>query len=116
MKAIEVVIKDKTFKLGFGLEVFLKLGEAWGLDTLDEVNAKFVEFANLDPTQPLKLSSIKSLSEIIEATIAANADNAEKITAVEIRSLSLPDFEKLLTEFFTAFSQSLPKAPAEEKK
>ena len=38
---VEIQIKGKTFKLGFGLEVFIKLGEIWGLETLEEVNERF---------------------------------------------------------------------------
>jgi hypothetical protein len=116
MKSVEVQIKGKTFKLGFGLEVFVQLGIIWNIDTLDEVNAKFVEFVTIDPTKSLSLSAIVKLSEIIEAVIAANPENTEKVTAVEIRSLKMNEFEALLSSFMNAFSESMPKETDKGKK
>jgi hypothetical protein len=116
MKSVEVQIKGKTFKLGFGLEVFVQLGIIWNIDTLDEVNAKFVEFVTIDPTKSLSLSVIVKLSEIIEAVIAANPENTEKVTAVEIRSLQMNEFEALLSSFMNAFSESIPKETDKGKK
>ena len=116
MKAVEVQIKNKTFKLGFGLEVFVQLGIIWNIDTLDEVNAKFVEFVTIDPNKALSLSAIVKLSEIIEAVISANPDNTEKVTAIEIRSMQMNEFEALLTSFMKAFENSMPKETEITKK
>lgn len=114
MKAIEIKINGKTFKLGFGLEVFLKLGEIWSLDTLEEVNANFQVLTEVTESGSVPLKNIRIISEIIEGVIAANDENTELITAAEIRKLSLDEFQNVVINLVNGLVANSPQ-PAEEE-
>jgi hypothetical protein len=114
MKSLTIKINKKTFKLGFGLEVFLKLGEIWNLETLEEVNEKFqvLTVVNNDGKTPLK--NIKTISEIIEGVIAANDENTEIITASEIRKLPLDQFQEVVINLVQGLVKNSPQPTKEE--
>lgn len=107
---VEIQILGKSFKLDFSLEVFLKLGEIWGVDTLEEVNEKFQVFNEIGEGGKTPLSRFVLLSEIVSTVLTVN--NEEGITPLEIRSLKIHDFEKLMVDFMTAFVKN--QAPQEQ--
>jgi hypothetical protein len=112
---VEIQILGKSFKLDFSLEVFLKLGEIWGVDTLEEVNQKFQVFNEIGEGGKTPLSRFVLLSEIVSAVLAVN--NEEGITPLEIRSLKIHDFEKLMVDFMAAFIKNqTPQEQVEEGK
>ncbi|WP_281225365.1 hypothetical protein [Flavobacterium aquiphilum] len=113
-KTVEIQVNGKTFKLGYGLEVFLSLGELWGLDTLEEVNERFQVLLQFQEGKTL-LSNMKTMSEIVEAMIAGNIDNKEFLTAREIRCLDMGQFEQVMTQLIKGFAQNMPQASTEEK-
>lgn len=116
-KAVEIQVNGKTFKLGYGLEVFMNLGELWGFDTLEEVNERFQVLLN--PVDgKTSLSNMKTMSEIVEAMVAAHLDNKEVLTAREIRSVDLVQFESIMTQLINGFMASMPQpeAPDETEK
>ena len=89
------------------MEVFMSLGEIWGLDAFDEVLNKF-QMLLMESTEKMPLKNIKAFSEIIEAVIIAG-DNAEVITAKEIRSLSFNEFLTCVQTFSAELVKSMPK-------
>lgn len=107
--AVVVTIKGKTFKLGYGLEVFIKLGELWGFDTLEEVNERFQVLTQVQENGKTPLKNMVIMSEIVEGMIKANPDNTETITAVEVRSLSMPEFEAVVSQLMFGFAKSMPQ-------
>ena len=111
---IEVVIKEKTFKLGYGLEVFIKLGELWGLDTLEEVNERFQVLIQVQENGKTPLKNMVIMSEIVEGMIKANSDNTETITAIEVRSLSMPEFEAVVSQLMFGFAKTMPQASEDD--
>ena len=104
-------IKQKTFNLGFGMEVFMSLGEIWGLNTFDEVLTKF-QMLLMESTEKMPLQNIKAFSEIIEAVIIAG-ENEETISAKEIRALSFQEFLSCVQTFSTELVKSMPKQEEE---
>lgn len=107
--SVEITVKGKPFKLGFGLEVFISLGELWGLDTLEEVNLRFVELQTMGSNgMPTPLSVFKTISEIIAAMILANDENTEKITAAEIRGCTMLEFQQFAEQLTAGFVNTLP--------
>lgn len=113
-KSIGIEINGKTFKLGFGLEVFMSLGELWGLDTLEEVNEQFQFLASLEEGKPTPLKVLRIISEIISVMISVNSENKETITAAEIRSASMMEFQKMAIELTKGFIASMPHQEIEE--
>lgn len=112
--AVVVTIKEKTFKLGYGLEVFIKLGELWELDTLEEVNERFQVLTQVQENGKTPLKNMVIMSEIVEGMIKANPDNTETITAVEVRSLSMPEFEAVVSQLMFGFARTMPQAPEDD--
>lgn len=113
-KTVEIEVNKKTFKLGYGLEVFMTLGELWGFDTLEEVNEKFQVLINFEEGKT-SLSNMKTMSEIVEAMVASHPDNKEFITAREIRCLSMPEFEKVMQQLTQGFVQNMPQPEATDE-
>lgn len=116
--SVEIQVKGKTFKLGYGLEVFIKLGELWGFDTLEEVNERFQVLNQVQESGRTSLKNMIVMSEIIEGMIKANPENTETITALEIRSLNIQEFEEVFSQFINGFSKAMPqhKNESTEKK
>jgi hypothetical protein len=108
-KSIEIKVNGKTFKLGFGLEVFMNLGEIWGFDTLEEVNERFQVLTQFEPGKT-SLSNMKVMSEIVEAMVSGHVDNKEFVTAREIRCLDIKQFEQVIINLVNGFSQNMPQA------
>lgn len=113
-KSIGITVNGKSFKLGFGLEVFMKLGELWGLDTLEEVNEQFQVLASLEEGKPTPLKVLKIISEVIAVMISVNSENKETITAAEIRSASMMEFQEMAVELTKGFIASMPHQEIEE--
>lgn len=108
-----IEVFGKTFKLEMNLEVFSKLGEKWGLETLDEVTEQFGIFVTVSQTG-LSFKAIAKLSELMSSVICVN--NEEQISAEEIRKLKLDEFQHLMMMFMSAFSKSIPKQPNQNEK
>jgi len=113
-RSVEIQVNGKTFKLGYGLEVFLNLGELWGLETLEEVNEQFQILLKFEEGKT-QLKNMKTMSEIVEAMISGHPDNQEFLTAREIRTLDLAQFEAVMTQLIKGFSQNMPHQPAEDE-
>lgn len=113
-KSIGITVNGKPFKLGFGLEVFMKLGELWGLDTLEEVNEQFQVLASLEEGKPTPLKVLRIISEVISVMISVNTENKETITATEIRSASMMEFQQMAIELTKGFIASMPHQEIEE--
>ena len=112
--SVEIQVKGKTFKLGFGLEVFIKLGELWGFDTLEEVNERFQVLNQVQESGRTSLKNMVIMSEIIEGMIKANPENTETITALEVRSLGIQEFEEVFSQFIVGFSKTMPQHKNED--
>jgi len=112
-RAVEIQVNEKTFKLGYGLEVFMNLGELWNLDTLEEVNERFQILLNFEEGKT-SLKDLKTMSEIVEAMIAGHADNTEFLTAREIRTLDMAQFQAVMTQLINGFAASMPQAENDE--
>lgn len=112
-KSVEVIIKGKTFKLGYGLEVFINLGELWGFDTLEEVNEQFQVLSAVGGgSTPLK--NLKVISEIIAAMVQAEPENKEAVTAAEIRNISMGEFQDLAMQLTLGFVANMPQPGQED--
>jgi hypothetical protein len=107
-KSVEIQVNEKTFKLGFGLEVFMNLGEIWGFDTLEEVNERFQVLTQFVPGKT-SLSNMKVMSEIVEAMVSGNSDNVEFVSAREIRCLDIQQFQNVIINLVNGFSQNMPQ-------
>ena len=112
--AVEIQINGKTFKLGFGLEVFIKLGEIWDLETLEEVNERFQVLTTFSKAGRTPLKNMVLISEVLEGMILANPENKEAIKAIEIRSLPMNEFQDVMTKLITGFVKSMPQPEQEE--
>jgi hypothetical protein len=111
----EIQIKGKTFKLGFGLEVFIKLGELWDLDALEDVNERFQVLGNISKDGKTSLKTLVVLSELIEGMVSANPENTETIKAIEVRSLPINELLEIITQLMRGYAKSLPKPDLEEQ-
>lgn len=112
-KAVEIQVNNKTFKLGYGLEVFMTLGELWGLTTLEQVNEKFQKLLNFGEGQT-NFADLKMITEIVEAMVASHPDNQEAITAKEIRCLSMAEFQTVMSQLIAGFVQNMPQPDPDE--
>lgn len=112
---VEIQIKGKTFKLGFGLEVFIKLGEIWGLETLEEVNERFQVLTAFSEDGRTPLKNMVLISEVLEGMVLANPENQETIKASEIRSLPMNEFQDVMTKLITGFVKNSPQPELEEQ-
>ncbi len=115
MRVPEIKLKGKTFKLSNGLEVFMALGELWGLETLEEVNERFMSLSQLGLNEsgtPLKI--FKTMSEVLSVMIDVHEDNVEKISAAEIRRCSMEEFQYLAMEITSCINDSMPKDNSDE--
>lgn len=113
-KSIEVIINGKTFKLGYGMEVFVNLGTIWGFDTLEEVNEQFQILTTMGGDSPTPLKNIILISQIIEAMISGNPENKEKISAAEIRAVSMMEFQQLAVQLTEGFVSNMPQEEPED--
>lgn len=112
-KAVEIKVNGKTFMLGYGMEVFMTLGELWGFDTLEEVNERFQVLLNFEEGKT-SLSNMRMISEIVEAMIAGHPDNKEFLTAREIRCLDMAQFQEVMIQLVGGFVQTTPKSSVPE--
>ncbi|WP_295093784.1 hypothetical protein [uncultured Flavobacterium sp.] len=115
MKAPEITLKGKTFKLSNGIEVFMTLGELWKLDTLEEVNEQFQMLAQLSPAMnatPLKV--FKVISEVLSVMISVHEDNKETLTPVQIRGCSMEEFQHIVAELTNCINSSMPHGDQSE--
>jgi len=113
--AVEIQIDGKTFKLGFGLEVFIKLGEIWNLETLEEVNERFQIFTTFTEGKGLPLKKIVEVSEVIEGMILAYPDNTDTIKASDIRSMPMNEFQDVMIKLISGFVKNSPQPEFEEQ-
>lgn len=107
-KSFEIQVNEKTFKLGFGLEVFVSLSELWNLETLEEVNDRIQVLTQFEAGKT-SLKNLKIISEVMEALVNAHMDNQETLTAREIRCLDMVDFQKVLTTMIDGFVKTMPQ-------
>lgn len=113
-KSVEVTINGKTFKLGFGLEVFVNLGILWGFETLEEVNEQFQILTTMGGDSPTPLKNLVIISQIIEAMISGNSENKETITATQIRSIPMMEFQQVAIQLTAGFVASMPQQEPED--
>lgn len=116
MNEVSINIKNKTFKLKFGLKVFRILGEFWQVPTLLGVQQKiFSVFEGM--TDNISFEQIDVINEIVIACIQANGENTETISKYELDDLFLEDTKAMLeivSVVMTSFIKSLPQ-PEEAK-
>ncbi|WP_202703155.1 hypothetical protein [Flavobacterium sp. UGB4466] len=111
---VEIKLNGKTFKLGYGMEVFLQLGELWGFDTLEQVNEQFQILQNMGGANGTSLKNMKIVSEILEAMISGSPENGERIKAIDIRQLPLVEFQNAIVELTNGFVKNMPQQEPEE--
>lgn len=111
---VKITLQGKTFKLGYGLEVFVKLGEIWGFDTLEQVNDQFQVLNTMGGANGTSLKNLKIISEIIEGMISGNPENKETITAAEIRSSNMTEFQNAVMKLSEGFIKNTPQVPQDD--
>jgi hypothetical protein len=111
--AVEITLNGKTFKLGYGMEVFLQLGELWGFDTLEQVNERFQVITKMGGKDGTSLKDLKTIAEILEAMTSAGMDNVEKITAKEILCIPLVEFQDAILQLTNGFVKNMPQGEPE---
>jgi hypothetical protein len=116
MSEVSIKIKNKTFKLKFGLKVFRILGEFWEVPTLMGVQQKiFSAFEGM--TDNISFEQIDVINGIVIACVQANVENTETITKDELDDLFLEDTKAMLgivAVVMKEFIKSLPQ-PEEAK-
>jgi hypothetical protein len=116
MSEVSIKIKNKTFKLKFGLKVFRILGEFWEVPTLMGVQQKiFSAFEGM--TDNISFEQIDIINGIVIACVQANGENTETITKDELDDLFLEDTKAMLgivSIVMKEFIKSLPQ-PEEAK-
>lgn len=105
-----ITLQGKTFKLSYGVEVFIRLGEIWGFDTLEEVNDQFQVLTTMGGAKGTSLSNIRIVSEIIEGMITGNPENENTITAAQIRSCDMGEFQMAVMKLTEGFVKNMPPA------
>lgn len=129
MSAVIVKIKNKTFKLRFGLGVFAALGEKWDLPSLMTVQ-QHVLLTLSGMTEDVTFKQLSVINDLIIASIECDDENKEQLTKKELEDMFLKDTKNLLSivsvvmnEFVKSLEQpkevipsGKPKAPTKGAK
>jgi hypothetical protein len=105
-----IQIKNKTFKLKFGLKVFRLLGTAWNTPTLNATMARFTCLQTL--SDDLSFEQLDVITDLILAAVQANEENTEILTRDEIDDMILcdtPTMMNVIEKVLIGFTESLPK-------
>lgn len=111
MPEVVLKIKEKSFRLVFGLKLFRILGKKWDLPGMNEVIAKMAVLDSVSDN--LSFEAMDVLEDIIVASIENGPDNSEDLTGVDVLGEFLKNPE-LLENFKNSLIESLPQNKAEE--
>ena len=95
MSEIIVKIKNKTFKLRFGLGVFAALGEKWDLPSLMTVQQHVLSTLS-GMTEDVTFKQLSVINDLIIASVQCNDENKEQLTKKELEDMYLQDTKNLL--------------------
>lgn len=129
MSEVSVKIKNKTFKLRFGLGVFEALGEKWDLPSLMKVQQHVLSTLS-GMTEDVSFKQLSVINDLIIASVECNDENKEQLTKKELQDMYLQDTKNLLSiisivmkEFIKSLEQpkevtdtGKPKAPTKGAK
>lgn len=124
MGDVTVKINKKTFKLRFGLGVFMALGEKWDLPSLMTVQQHVLTTLS-GMTEDVTFKQLSVINDLIIASVECNDENKEQLTKKELEDMYLKDTKNLLSivgvvmqEFIKSLEQpkevpttGKPKAP-----
>ena len=124
MGDVTVKINKKTFKLRFGLGVFMALGEKWNLPSLMTVQQHVLTTLS-GMTEDVTFKQLSVINDLIIASVECNDENKEQLTKKELEDMYLKDTKNLLSivgvvmqEFIKSLEQpkevpstGKPKAP-----
>lgn len=100
---VEIIVNAEKVQLEFGYGVFRRLGEKWGIETVDGVFGKFNSFLNNEGGE-MKFETINLLGDLLEAA----AENAGySLSSDRAVDCLIKDPEKM-QEVVKAFIESLP--------
>lgn len=91
-----VVINNKTFKLRFGLGVFIALGDKWNLPSLMTVQ-QHVLITLSGMTEDVTFKQLSVINDLIVAAVACNDENIEQVTKKELEDMYMLDTKNLLS-------------------
>lgn len=109
----EIKIKDKTFKLGFGLKVLKSLGKKWNLPGVNEVIQRL---AVLDENpENVSFEKLDVINDVVLALVNASTENEVELTETDLDNLSLPELFDVIKQLTPALEDSIKtETPAEE--
>ena len=96
MREIIVKIKNKTFKLRFGLGVFAALGEKWDLPSLMTVQQHVLSTLS-GMTEDVTFKQLSVINDLIIASVECNNENKEQLTKRELEDMYLEETKNLLS-------------------
>jgi hypothetical protein len=97
MDALNIQIKDKTFRLDFSLLAFYNLGEKWGLDSLEDVYAKISSMD--DGEEKFSFKKVRLFSEIVEVLANTSEENETKLKFEDVLRLSAEELMVMFQSF-----------------
>ena len=95
MGDVTVKINKKTFKLRFGLGVFMALGEKWNLPSLMTVQQHVLTTLS-GMTEDVTFKQLSVINDLIIASVECNDENKERLTKKELEDMYLKDTKNLL--------------------
>ena len=95
MGDVTVKINKKTFKLRFGLGVFMALGEKWDLPSLMTVQQHVLTTLS-GMTEDVTFKQLSVINDLIIASVECNDENKEQLTKKELEDMYLKDTKNLL--------------------
>lgn len=104
-------IKDKSFRLEFGLKLFRILGRKWNLPGINEVVAKMAVLDSMSENPSFEAMDV--LEDIIVAAIENGSGGKEDLSGVDVLGEFLKSPETL-ENFKISLIESLPQNKAEE--
>lgn len=117
MNEITIEVNGKTFVLKFGMKVFRLLSVKWNIAGLNGIFARLAIFENI--TDDVSFEQLDVINDLIIASVQANEENTELLTADELDALFLSDsvtMMGIIEQVFKGFIASIPQANAVGKK
>lgn len=111
MPEVVLKIKEKSFRLVFGLKLFRILGKNWDLPGINEVVAKMAVLDSMSDN--LSFEAMDVLEDIIKAAIENGPDGKEDLSDIDLCGEFLKSPEAL-ESFKNSLIESLPQNKPQE--
>lgn len=103
--SVSIQIKDKTFKLGFGLKVFKVLGRKWNLPGVNEVLDRLVVLD--ENPEHVSFEKLDLINDVVLALVNASNENEVVLTEDDLDNMSLQELFDVLKQLTPALEEAL---------